>query len=246
MNQMDHALEYSEVIVCMWSLLMASSFVFVVLVGFMFVCTCCFNPAFTKGQEMEHIKPSLPQFLHPLMCVFSVSSTVISAVSVALGSAESLTYWEELLVLSFLSQLLLPDLFLSLFLSVTWSACISLLIYPSVLFWISPPLLHASSHSLKLSSPCFLPAQSHFLLSFRFSSLNEYFYSSCSLFMLSFWCCVSLSHSVCLCLFSSSSVSLYFSVWQLFAASLWVSEGVCLWFLYCVFERFGVCLGFSD
>ncbi len=62
-----------------------------------------------------------------------------------------------------------------------------------MLFWISPPLFHSSSHSLKLSSPsCFLPAQSHFLLSLHFSSLNECFHSSSSLFMLSFWCCVSL------------------------------------------------------
>lgn len=93
MNQMDHTLEYSEGIDCVHVKLTNDLFFCVCCFGWpLSVCTCCFNPAFPKGQEMGHIKPSLPQFLHPLMCVFSVSSTVISAVSVALGSAESLTY----------------------------------------------------------------------------------------------------------------------------------------------------------
>lgn len=137
----------------MWILLMTSCFVFVVLVG-LCVCTSCFNLTFPKGQEMEHIKPSLPQFLHPLMCVFSVSSTVISAVSVALGSAESLTYWEELVVLYFLSQLLLPDLSfsLSLSLSVCHLVCIHIFVNLSICAFLnfspSPSLIFSFSQAV--------------------------------------------------------------------------------------------------
>lgn len=150
MNPTDS--EYPDVTDCVRGKLTDDLFfyMFVISVG-LWVCTSCLNPTFPKVQEMEHIKPSLPQFLHPLMCVFSVSSTVISAVPVALGSTESLTYWEELLVQYFLS--LARSQFLSLSLSVCHLVCIHIFVNLSICAFLnfspSPSLIFSFSQAVR-------------------------------------------------------------------------------------------------
>jgi len=157
---------------------------------------------------MKHISTSYPQFLHPLLCVFAVSSTVIYLwpwAAQRLWPTEKTWTRSSTSCPSFSCQTSV-SVSLSLFLSVTWSAYISLLIYPSVLSDFPPPFLCSSSHSLKLSTPSFFSMFKPILF-FRslFSSLNECFHSPSSPFMLSF---------LMLC-FSPSPLS-HLSVWFIF------------------------------